>query len=137
MDFNVHESSASRIFREVEDVFIHSGRFDLPRKLPHGHTLKAQIIIQWQTGFILDVKTCKGSIHDFSLYKQTCPDWLPTNTSYLVDSGYQGIAKQHDHTFIPFTKPKCGELLALCKQANQYLAKCRILVEPKIGLIKL
>ena len=36
MDFNVHESSASRIVRKVEDVLIHSGKFDLPRKLPHG-----------------------------------------------------------------------------------------------------
>ncbi|PJX20629.1 transposase, partial [Psychrobacter sp. L7] len=26
---------------------------------------------------ILDVQTCKGSIHDFKLYKDTCPDWLP------------------------------------------------------------
>ncbi|PKG34200.1 transposase family protein [Psychrobacter sp. Sarcosine-3u-12] len=36
MDFNIHESSASRIVRKVENVLIHSGRFDLPRKLPHG-----------------------------------------------------------------------------------------------------
>ena len=36
VDFNVHESSASRIVRRVEDILIHSGRFDLPRKLPHG-----------------------------------------------------------------------------------------------------
>lgn len=36
MDFNIHDSSASRIVRKVEDVLIHSGRFDLPRKLPHG-----------------------------------------------------------------------------------------------------
>lgn len=83
------------------------------------------------------MQTCKGSIHDFNLYKQTCPDWLPKNTSYLADSGYQGIAKLHDQTFIPFKKPKDGELLALCKQANQYLGKGRILVEHKIGLIKL
>ena len=83
------------------------------------------------------MQTCKGSIHDFNLYKQTCPDWLPNNTNYLADSGYQGIAKLHDQTFIPFKKPKGSELLALCKQANQYLAKCRILVEHKIGLIKL
>lgn len=75
------------------------------------------------------MQTCSGSVHDFSLYKQTCPDWLPKNTSYLADSGYQGIAKLHNQTFIPFKKPKGGELLALCKQANQYLAKFRILVE--------
>lgn len=36
MDFIIHESSASRIVRKVEDVLIHSARFDLPRKLLHG-----------------------------------------------------------------------------------------------------
>lgn len=36
MDFDVHESSASRIVRKVEDVLINSGKFELPRKLPHG-----------------------------------------------------------------------------------------------------
>ena len=62
---------------------------------------------------------------------------LPENTSYLANSGYQGIAKLHDHTFVPLKKPMGGELLDCCKQANQYLAKCRILVEHKIGLVKL
>jgi len=93
--------------------------------------------VHWQTGLILDVQTSKGSVHDFSLYKQTCPDWLSNNTSYLADSGYQGIAKRHDQTFTPFKKPKGGKLLDYCKQVNQYLAKLRILVEHKIGLIKL
>lgn len=78
---------------------------------------------------MLDVQTCSGAIHDFNLYKKICPDWLPKNTSYLADSGYQGIAQLHERTFTPFKKPKSGELLALCKQANQYLSKLRILVE--------
>ena len=86
---------------------------------------------------ILDVQTCKGSIHDFKLYKDTCPDWLPENTNYLADSGYQGIAKLHNQTFTPFKKPRGGQLLEICKQANHYLAKFRIMVEHKIGLIKL
>ena len=38
---------------------------------------------------------------------------------------------------LPFKKPRGGQLLELCKQANQYLAKFRIMVEHKIGLIKL
>lgn len=43
----------------------------------------------------------------------------------------------HEYTFTPFKKPRGGQLLELCKQANQYLAKFRIVVEHKIGLIKL
>lgn len=36
MDFGIHESSASRMVRKVEDILLKSGRFDLPRKLPRG-----------------------------------------------------------------------------------------------------
>ncbi|TEU28568.1 transposase family protein [Alkanindiges illinoisensis] len=36
MDFNSHESCASGIVKKVEEVLINSGKFDLPRKLPHG-----------------------------------------------------------------------------------------------------
>lgn len=35
MDFNVHESSASRIIHKVEDILIDSGKFALPKKLPN------------------------------------------------------------------------------------------------------
>lgn len=35
MDFGIHESSASRIIRKVEDVLIDSGKFELPKKLPN------------------------------------------------------------------------------------------------------
>ena len=34
MDFGIHESSASRIIRKVEDILIDSGSFELPKKLP-------------------------------------------------------------------------------------------------------
>lgn len=94
------------------------------------------MIVHWQTGLILDVQTSKGSIHDFKLYKDTCPDWLPCDTRLLADSGYQGIAKLHEQSFTPFKKPREGQLLELAKQANHYLAKFSILVEHKIGLIK-
>lgn len=93
--------------------------------------------MHWKTGLILDVQTCQGSVHDFKLYKETYPDWLPDSTKVLADSGYQGIAKLHDQTFTPFKKPRGGQLLELCRQSNQYLAKFRITVEHKIGLIKI
>ena len=95
------------------------------------------MIVHGQTGLILDIQTSKGSIHDFKLYKETCPDWLPYNAKLLADSGYQGIAKPHKQTLTPFKKPRGGQLLDLCKKANHYLAKFRIMAEHKIGLIKL
>ena len=94
------------------------------------------MIVHWKTGLILDIQTSKGSIHDFKLYKDTCPDWLSCDAKLLADSGYEGIAKLHEQSFAPFKKPRGGQLLELCKQANQYLAKFRIMVEHKIGLIK-
>ncbi len=33
MDFGIHESSASRIIRKVEDILIDSGNFEMPKKL--------------------------------------------------------------------------------------------------------
>jgi len=36
MDFGIHESSASRMVRKVEDILVKSGQFDLPKKLPRG-----------------------------------------------------------------------------------------------------
>lgn len=83
------------------------------------------------------MQTCKGAVHDFKLYKDTCLNWLADNTKVLADSDYQGIANLHKHTFTPSKKPRGGQLLELCKQANQYLAKFHITVEHKISLIKL
>ena len=34
MDFGIHELSASRIIRKIEDILIDSGKFELPKKLP-------------------------------------------------------------------------------------------------------
>ena len=34
MEFGIHESSASRIIRKVEDILVDSGKFELPKKLP-------------------------------------------------------------------------------------------------------
>ena len=99
--------------------------------------MKAQVIVHWQTGMILDVQTCKGSIHDFKLYKDICPYWLPDNAKLLADSAYQSIAKLDKQTFTPFRKPSRDQLLDFCKQANHYLAKFRIMVEHKICLITL
>ena len=93
--------------------------------------------MHWKTGLILDVQTSKGAVHDFRLYKETLPEWLPKNTCFIADSGYQGIAKLHEQAFTPFKKPKRGLLIDIAKKANHYLAQFRILVEHKIGLVKL
>lgn len=99
--------------------------------------LKPKLSVHWQKGLILDVQTSKGRIHGFKLYKDTCPDLLPCDTKLLADSCNQGITKLHEQTFIPLKKPRGGPLLKFYKQVNHYLAKYRIMVEHKTGLIKL
>ena len=34
MDFGIHESSASRIIRKIEDILIDTDKFELPKELP-------------------------------------------------------------------------------------------------------
>ena len=51
-------------------------------------TLKAQVIVDLETELILDLQTFNGSVVEFNLYKDTCPEWLPNNMKVLIDSVY-------------------------------------------------
>ena len=69
------------------------------------------------------MQTCKGSIHDFKLYKDTYPDWLPCDAKLLADSGYQGLAKLHEQSFTPFIKPQKTQKKQQ-KKKQRYFAYC-------------
>lgn len=53
MDFGIHESSASRIIRKVEDILIDSGRFKLPKNL----SSKVDDEINWTVVIVDAAKT--------------------------------------------------------------------------------
>lgn len=92
------------------------------------HTLKAQLIIEQSTGKIICTFFGQGRQHDFALFKASGVRFHPTTES-LQDSGYQGIDKYHNNSYIPKKKPKNGELSSLEKDYNRELAKERIGIE--------
>lgn len=56
------------------------------------HTIKIQLIIEEDTKKIVYVAFDKGSIHDFTLFKNSTKD-IDKNIPMLGDSGYQGLDK--------------------------------------------
>lgn len=80
------------------------------------------------TGEIICVNECKGSVHDFRLFKDSklhISDWV----LLVVDKGYCGILDIHANTFIPIKKPRKGELSANQKAFNRRISKFRIFIE--------
>lgn len=94
----------------------------------HRHTIKAQLVICALTLQILSVVIGKGRQHDFALFKASRL-LLNPNAKLLADSGYQGIAKYHATSTIPFKKKKGHSLSPEEKAHNKALSKQRIFIE--------
>ena len=45
MSYGLHEFSASRIIRKIDNILIKSDKFHLPKKLPHGEGLDWDVVI--------------------------------------------------------------------------------------------
>ena len=77
---------------------------------------------------IICVRAEKGTIHDFKIFKESAylihPDLL-----ILIDSGYQGIVKIHQNSWIPSKKSKKNPLTKEQKKDNKALSQLRIHVE--------
>ena len=116
---DVSEQPIERPLKHQEDFF--SGK-------KHRHTIKAQLIICALTLQILGVVTGKGRQHDFAVFKASRV-LLNPNVLLLADSGYQGIAKYHKESTIPFKKKKGKSLTAEEKAHNKALSKQRIFIE--------
>lgn len=74
------------------------------------HTFKIQAIIHYKTQEILSLSMCKGSKHDFELFKENLNS-IPKGSFILADKGYQGIYEVYDKSLIPL-KAKKGQKLA-------------------------
>jgi len=59
------------------------------------HTLKAQVLVEFETGQIICTAVDKGRTHDFKLLGRSR---LPLVSSQLclADKGYQGFAKRYE-----------------------------------------
>ena len=70
----------------------------------------------------------KGSVHDFKLFKDTTKD-MDKETSFLGNSGYQGIESIFVHSTTPKKKSKNNPLTDEDKEFNHLISTTRITVE--------
>jgi len=89
------------------------------------HTLKCQIVLEWNSGQIICTFFGKGRRHDFKLYQASGVRFAPEIES-LQDKGYQGIQKLHSNSLLPHKKPRGKQLTQVQKADNRALAKRRV-----------
>ena len=77
-----------------------------------------------------------GRKHDFKLYEESKLS-LPEKTTVQLDSGYQGVQKQHLQTRLPYKKSKHHPLTDQQRKDNTRLASSRVLVEHVIRKLKI
>lgn len=100
------------------------------------HTLKAQLLVEFETGQIICSAIDTGRTHDFKLLKRSRLPLVPSQLC-LADRGYQGLAKRHTGACIPTKKPRKQALPLEEKQHNRALARLRVRVEHLIRRFKI
>jgi len=78
---------------------------------------------------IYDVDEAPGSVHDFTLCKETLLFVMVLAVIIFADSGYQGILDYHAWSLIPIKKSKKKELSEAEKSFNRELSRRRIVIE--------
>ena len=86
-----------------------------------GHTLKAQLLVAFETGQVICTAVNMGKTHDFKLLKRSRLPFVSSQLC-LADRGYQGFAKRHAGAFTPTKKPRKQPLSKTEKQHNRALA---------------
>lgn len=98
------------------------------------HTIKTEMKTTLQ-GKITNVsESVPGSMHDYTLRK--LQPALDEDERAYVDSGYQGLQKEHAATELPFKATKTKPLDEESKEYNTALSKIRVKVEHIFGDIK-
>ena len=97
--------------------------------------MKSLVIVNADTLEVICTEFCEGKKHDFTLFKDSGIKALE-QTSILVDSGFQGLQKLHENTWLPHKKTKTKELTDEEKSENSLLASERIYNEHVIGCLK-
>jgi DDE superfamily endonuclease len=92
------------------------------------HILKAQVVVNQETGQIICTAFGKGKVHDFRLFKLERLPMLPEQLC-LAAKGYQGLAKLHSRSCLPTKKPRKQKLAESERQHNRSLARLRVVVE--------
>jgi transposase len=87
------------------------------------------VVIDLDSLIVLFIVQAPGSVHDFTLYKESTGSAVSSDIEIKVDSGYQGIATYHANSEVPFKKTKNRPLLSEEKAFNRQLARERIAIE--------
>jgi hypothetical protein len=101
------------------------------------HMRKNLVLVNGKRKILLLSPTKHGKVHDKKMSdKNILASRIPEEVALLVDTGFQGIQKQHKNTFIPKKKPKGGFLTQAEKEWNRLVSSVRIVVEHAIGGMK-
>ena len=70
-------------------------------------------LIDLDTLLILSIEQAEGSVHDFTLYKDSTDAAVSPDVKIKADSGYQGLAAYHTNSDVPFSGVYLVSLAAL------------------------
>lgn len=98
--------------------------------------MKAQLLIEFESGQVICTAVEKGRVHDFKLLKRSRLPFVPSQLC-MVDKGYQGFGKQHRGACLPRKKPRNQPLPVAEKQHNRAKARLRVRVEHVIRRFKI
>jgi len=98
------------------------------------HTIKTEIAVTEYGRIVSTSKSAPGSVHDITIRRRGPP--IPKDTQAYVDSGYQGLQKDHPHTELPYKKSKKKPLTKDERAYNHALSRFRVRVEHKIAQLK-
>lgn len=98
--------------------------------------LKAQLLVEFETGQVIATANGSGKIHDFNLLQRSRLPFVSSQLC-LADRGYQGFAKRHAGACTPTGKPRNKPLPKEEKQHNRALARLRVRVEHTIRRFKI
>ena len=102
------------------------------------HTLKSQIVVDSDTGRIVDVSDCvPGPTADIKLLEDSgLLERLPEDIGIAGDLAYLKLAKLREHGFSPRRKPRGKERPSEDVIYNRAFSQFRIIVEQTIGQVR-
>ena len=99
------------------------------------HTIKTEIQVTEGGRIVAVSKPFPGAVHDIEVRRRGPP--LPGSSRAYVDSGYQGLQKQHQKTELPYKRQKGKPLGKDEKEYNRALSRIRVKVENVIRRLKI
>lgn len=101
------------------------------------HMKKSIIAVDEKKRILLVTVTKSGRRHDKRLADKDCLfEHLPKEVALWVDTGFQGVGKQHANTLIPKKATRGKPLTLLEKEENRVISSFRVIVENAIAGIK-